>query len=116
MKERTQRFNELIKKNLGNIILKEIELPEGVLTTITRVETASNLFTSKIYVSAMPENKSGRVLADLNANIYRLQQKLNHSMRMRPIPKIIFKMEKQTKEADRIERLLEDLKNQGKKD
>ena len=110
MSKRVQRVNQLIKKELSRIILKEIEFPQGVLVTVTRVETTSDLKESNIWISTMPEEKLKRVLEILNKNIYFLQQKLNKRLKMRPIPRIRFLEEKKTAEAGKIEELLEELK------
>jgi len=112
--ERIQRVNQLIKRELGPIILKEIEFPPGVLVTLTRVETSVGLKQAKIYVSAIPRIKLEIVLKILNHRIYLLQQKLNKRLRMRPLPKIMFVEEKETSEAGRIEEILEELKSGGK--
>lgn len=105
--KRNLRVNQLIKKELAQIILREINFPKDLLMTVTRVETSANLIQAKVYVSVMPENKSTQVLEILNKYIYDIQQKLNKRLKMRPIPRIIFVQEKKTQEAARIEELLE---------
>lgn len=105
MKNRIQRINQLLKEELGKILLREADFSE-VLATVTRVETASNVQEAKVFVSVMPENKTDEVFNFLNRNIYNIQQELNKRLLMRPVPKIIFKKEGKTKEAARIEELL----------
>lgn len=114
MSKRIQQVNQLIKRELSQILLKEIEFPTEVLVTITRVETLPNLTESKVWVSAFPEEKIKRILEILNKNIYILQQKLNQRLKMRPIPKIKFLEEKKTAEAGKIEKILEELKKEEK--
>jgi ribosome-binding factor A len=60
----------------------------------------------------MPEQKEKRILEMLEKNVYFLQQKINERLRMRPIPKISFRGEEKTKEAGRIEKILERLKKE----
>jgi len=110
MFNRIQRINQLIKKELSQIILREIEFPQDVLVTITRVEISANLIEGNIWISVLPEEKLKRILEILNKNIYFLQQKLNKRLKMRPIPRIRFLEEKKTAEAGKIEELLEELK------
>ena len=105
--ERVQRVNQLIKKELSQIILKEVNFPPDVLVTVTRVESSRNLIQAKVYISVMPENETANVLQILDNLIYDLQQQLNKRLKMRPIPRIIFVKEKKTEEAGRIEELLE---------
>lgn len=105
--ERIQRVNQLIKKELSQIILREVNFPQNVLVTITRVEVSRNLIQAKIYISVMPEEQSSQVLDVLNGQIYDIQQLLNKRLRMRPVPRMIFIKEEKTQEAGRIEELLE---------
>jgi len=112
MLKRIQQINQLLKRELSQIILKEIEFPLGVLVTITRAEASANLFKSRIFISVIPEEKSSEIFKILNSRIYNLQQKINKRFRMRPVPQIIFMEEKKTKEAGRIEELLEKLKKE----
>lgn len=120
MSKRIPKVNTLIKRELSQLLLKEIEFPQNVLVTITRVETSPNLIESKVWVSVMftphqnfgvgPEEKIERILQILNKNIYFLQQKLNKRLKMRPLPRIKFLKEKKTKEAGQVEEILERLK------
>lgn len=110
MSKRIQKINALIRRELSQILLKRIEFPPNVLVTITRVETSSNLMESNIWVSALPEEKLKRSLEILNKNIYILQQKLNQRLKIRPLPRIKFLEEKKTREAGKVEEILEKLK------
>lgn len=111
MGKRIQRVNELIKRELSQILLREADFPKDVLATITRVETSVNLNQTKVYISAIPEEKAAAVLQILNKRIYDLQQMLNKRLKMRPIPRIGFVEEKETIEAGGIEKILEGLKS-----
>ncbi len=110
MTNRLQRVNQLIKKELSQIILREIEFPPGILVTVTRVETTPNLIEAKIFISVIPEEKTLDVFKILKRSLYGLQQKINRRLKMRPVPRMNFIEEKKTKEADRVEELLERLK------
>ena len=111
MTKRIQRVNQLIKKELSQILLREVEFPAGVLITVTRVESSLNLNQAKVYISCLPEEKTSVVFKILDRRIYKLQQELNYRLRMRPIPRIKFVEEKETKEAGKIEEILEKLKS-----
>jgi len=111
MSKRIQRVNQLIKKELSQILLREVEFPAGVLMTVTRVESSLDLNQAKVYISCLPEEKTLMVFQILNRRIYELQQELNQRLRMRPIPRIKFVEEKETKEAGKIEEILEELKS-----
>jgi ribosome-binding factor A len=110
MSSRVDRVNQLIKKELSQIILREVEFPPDVLVTLTRVETSTNIIESKVYVSCLPDSQRARALGILKSAVWQLQQILNKRLRMRPIPKIIFMEEKETFVAGGIEEVLESLK------
>ena len=111
MTNRSPGFNQIIKKEFGQILLREVEFPNQVLATITRVETAPNLSIAKVFISVFPEKMAPSVLRILKAQIYFLQQKLNKKLEMRPVPRLIFCQEKETRVAGRVEELLEQVKD-----
>ena len=112
MKKRVQRVNELIKRELGKILLTEIELPKGTLATLTRVETSPDLNHAKVFISCLPKSQAANTLKIVNKEIYHLQQKLNKRLKMKFVPKIGFWEEKETERAGKIEEILEMVKNE----
>ncbi|MDD5145493.1 MAG: 30S ribosome-binding factor RbfA [Candidatus Pacebacteria bacterium] len=111
---RIQRVNQLIKEKIAQIILKEADFPVGVLVTVTRVNTSSDLRDSNIFVSVFPERERVKTVGFLNKKIYNFQGKINKLLRMRPVPRIKFLEEKETVEAAKIEEILEELKKEEK--
>jgi len=114
MSDRILRVNALIKRELSQIFLTEVDFPKGILVTITKVETSANLKEVKVYISVMPNSKASRISGILNKIIYGIQQNLNKRLMMRPIPRIRFEIEQKTEEAAKIEELLEKVKNEEK--
>ncbi|MDI6592027.1 MAG: 30S ribosome-binding factor RbfA [Patescibacteria group bacterium] len=113
MSKRIQRVNQLIKRELSQILLREIDLEREILITVTRVETSVDLSQSKVFLSIMPENQAAKAIQILNQLIYKLQQKLNKRLKMRPVPQIKFLEEKKTREAGQIEEILEEIKEKS---
>lgn len=111
MSKRIERVNSLIQEELGKIICREIEFPVGSLVTTTRVETSIDLINAKVYIAVLPQDNCKRVLEILNKLVYMLQKMLDKRLRMRPVPKIRFVEEKQTGEAEKIERILGEIKH-----
>ena len=110
MSQRVKQVNELIKRELGQIILKEMNFPENALVTITEVKASSNLSLAKVYIKVMPEPDYQKIKKLLNGNIYELQQTLNKRLRMRPVPKIEFTEEKNLINEEKIEEIFEKIK------
>ena len=110
MSNRILRVNELIQKELGQIILREIEFPKNTLVTITRVETSPDLSQAKVYVSCLPDNRGDRMLEVLKRQGYNIQHKLNKRLETKIIPRIRFIKELKTMQAGRIEQILDKIK------
>jgi len=108
---RVHRVNDLIQEELGKIILREVDFPKDTLVTLTRVDTASNIISAKVFISVLPDGQLDKVMRILNRRIWDIQQSLNKCLNMRPIPKIIFYKEEKTGEAAKVESVLEELKN-----
>ena len=90
MSKRVEQINELVKRELSQIIFREFVPPENTLVTIIDVETAANFQSAKIQISVIPESRADAVMKDLNQEIYSIQQTLNKRLKIRPVPKIIF--------------------------
>jgi ribosome-binding factor A len=114
MSKRILRINQLLKNQVSQVLLRDFEPPVGVLVTVTRVETSSDLSQTKVFVSVVPKEKQQIVISALSKKIFRLQQELNKKMKIRPVPKIRFVKEKKTEEAERIEQILQKLKKEQK--
>lgn len=112
---RVEKIQSLIQQELGKILLREADFPLDVLVTITRVYVPSNLEVANVYISVLPEEKTGEVFNSLNRNIYSLQQFLNKKLRMRPVPKMQFFKENKIAEAARVEELLAEIKDKDSK-
>ncbi len=100
----------MIQKELGQIILKEIEFQDFPLVTITRIKTSVDLANASVYISVLPDERKERVLEVLGKMVYVLQKLLDKRLKIRPIPKIRFVEEKETAKAAHIEQILEELK------
>lgn len=108
--QRIKRVNELIKRELGAIILKQVDYPKDLLLTLTKVECSSDLRDAKVWVSIMPEKKSIWILSILERNIYHIQKSLDKRLKMRPIPKIRFLKQEKMGDAERVDEILDKIK------
>lgn len=107
---RAKRFNELIKEELGKIIFDFLEVKPGILVTITWVDTASDLFSARVFVSIYPDKEVKEIFYKLNRFVYQIQQILNKKLKIRPVPKIIWKHDKNPEEASKVESILKEVK------
>ena len=107
MSQRIQRKNQLIKKELSQILLKEFDFQRNILVTLTRVETSVSLSDAKAYISIIPEQRIKEIVKILNQNSGQIRRKIGERLKIRIIPKIRFIEETKIREAARIDELLD---------
>ncbi|MBI4600057.1 ribosome-binding factor A [Candidatus Uhrbacteria bacterium] len=109
---RLEKVNELLKTEVGSIILRELEMPHGVLPTITRVESEADLKTAKIFFRAYPEDHGLGVRDYLRKHAGVIQHALNRRLAMRFVPQISFYIDAKKDNPDDmndVEKILDSL-------
>ncbi len=109
---RGEKLNMLMRDELGKIIDRTLEFPEGTLVTLTRVNTSSDLRYATVFISIL-NGDNARVLEMLDKNVYHIQQQLNSKLRMRPVPKIRFAIDEEEVRRETLEHSLGQIKRQG---
>ncbi len=105
----------MIRKNLGNIISREISDPGMGLVSITEVEVSQDLKTSNVYFTVIGGTKD----AEKQKNIVRgmskfFQQKLAEKIRLKYTPEINIIYDDTPVKAQRIESILEKIRRERK--
>jgi ribosome-binding factor A len=110
MPKRIERVNELLRHEISQIILREIEFGSNMVT-ITNVQTTGNMQQAKIKIMVLPDKNSAWVLEKLKKNIWQIQQFLNKKLKMRPVPRIEFVIDQEQTKAEKMEELLAKMEN-----
>ena len=113
MNDRILQINELIRQQVDILLLTEIDFPKGCLVTIVKVDTSKDLRHSNIYISVLPVKYTSKVLDMIDKNLGHLQFLLNKKLRLRPLPRISFKIDRTEKDAKDIETLLDSIKQKS---
>jgi len=87
---RQLKVNELIRRELSEIIMREFEAPENSLVTISDVDTSSDLSSTKVSVSIFPVDQANKAFGSLRKMSGFFQKLLNRRLRMKMIPRINF--------------------------
>lgn len=114
MSHRSERLNNLIQEEVSRLLHEEVEFGLDTLVTVTNAEVSLDTAHAKIYISVLPKNKTGNVFKTLKKNVYHLQQILNNTLRMRPVPKIEFELDKSINNFEHVEKLIEEIKQEEK--
>jgi ribosome-binding factor A len=108
---RQERVGALIQKELGKILLREVETP-GELLTVTAVEVDKKLERAIVYISVFASDGKDteqrvRVAMDaLESQKKHFQSLLYKRLNIRPMPYIVFKYDRGVENAAKVERAL----------
>lgn len=105
MSLRIAKVNELIRREVSQILLKEVDFG-GILVTITGVDTSPDLSQAKIKTTVIPTEKSDIVFEIIRKNIFDVQQELNKRLYMKIVPKMVFEIDKVEENAQRVKEVL----------
>jgi len=88
MTQRTLQVGELLLREISQIIAREVEPPHDCLITVMKVEVTPDLKLAKVFVSILPENKTGSALEKLKRQTSEVQRLLNSRLTMKFSPRI----------------------------
>lgn len=110
MTKRIDRVNELIKQEFG-IILEEYFNLENTIISISRVKTAPDLKTARVFVTIYPFKKSEEAMNGLRIILSRLQLILSQTIELKYTPKLEIILDESLEYEDKIESLLKKIKD-----
>ena len=106
--KRKEQITELVLRELSLILPKHIRSETYKLLNINFIDLNSDLSQAKVFISAF-ENID-LLQGELNFKIRDIQNDLNKLLNMKSVPKLILKADLKSKEIDRMENLLNNLK------
>lgn len=109
MSDRISKINRHLQRTIGDILLTEVDIPDGVLVTISHVETTANLRFSDIFLYISPSDKVKETMEKLTPQMYDIQGSLNRSLQFRPLPRIRFKHDAGSEHAATINAKLNEI-------
>lgn len=112
---RLQRISDRIRQELSEMLLKEINDPRLAQIFITDVTVDRELAYANIYVSAVEgATRSKDVLEGLESASGFLRRELSARIELRAFPRLRFNWDPTPENADHMERLFQQLKEEKK--
>jgi ribosome-binding factor A len=109
MTDRMRRVNEALKEVLSEGI-GELKDPRIGFVTVTGVEASRDLRHAKVYVSVLgSESKRTATLAGLESAHGILQSRVNHELRLKRTPQLVFEYDPTVERGVRLSRLIDEL-------
>jgi ribosome-binding factor A len=110
MKHRLQRVNEVVKRELSELVSREVNFGSEVLVTITAVDITPNLKQCHVYVSVIGANyQKSDVIAELEGHRISLQRELSKRVVLKYTPHLHFKLDNSIERGSRIVEIIQDL-------
>jgi ribosome-binding factor A len=108
MKHRQLRVNELIKRELSEIIAREMNF-ESALVSVNAVDVASDLKSAHVFVSTLGTENGASVIDKLQAHRPALQAELSQHVVLKYTPHLIFHLDESIKRGARVLEIMDDL-------
>ncbi|HNX10560.1 MAG TPA: ribosome-binding factor A [bacterium] len=101
------QVNELLRHELAAAILKEVELPDTLLT-ITYVISSSDGHYAKAGISVLPFNQSGSALKELRKKTSAILVEVKKRVKLRRFPQITWAVDNTEEKAAEIEAVIDE--------
>jgi ribosome-binding factor A len=113
MSQRTDRLDSQIRAELAELLQREMKDPRVGFATITRVETARDLGTARVWVSIMgtPDERARTMKALTDAAPW-LRRQLGDRLTLRHVPQLVIRQDDSIEAGDRVLRLLRDIEQE----
>ena len=113
MSQRTDRLDSQIRAELAELLQREMKDPRVGFATITRVETAHDLGTARVWVSTMgtPDERARTMKALTDAAPW-LRRQLGDRLTLRHVPQLVIRQDDSIEAGDRVLRLLRDIEEE----
>jgi len=107
---RIERVSELVKQQIGEI-LQELNLVDCGFVTVTSASVSQDLRDGRVYVSVIgTAEQQQRALAALDEAHSHIQHELSRRVVLKYTPRLRFFLDETESRAQRIERLLDELR------
>ena len=110
MKHRLERVNEVIKRELSEIISREINFSAQTLVTVHAVDVTADLRQCHVFVSVIGKTEQkARVLSELEDHRGALQRELAKREVLKYTPHLKFKLDDSIERGSRVLEIMQNL-------
>ena len=108
MKHRLLRVNELLKRELSALLVREMTF-ENLLVTVNQVDATPDLKSAHVYVSVLGSEGRKDVLPRLEANRAALQADLSKHVVLKYTPHLVFHLDDSIERGARVLEILQEI-------
>ena len=115
MKHRMLRVNEVVKRELSNIITRELSF-ESALVSVNQVEVTPDLKNAHVFVSVLGSESPESVMSKLETHRAALQAELARRVTMKFTPHLLFHLDESIARGSRIIEILHEIESPREKE
>jgi ribosome-binding factor A len=107
---RMTRVNELLKRELADLIKKNVEYSSDCLVSVTEVSVAPNLRHAKVLVSILgkdTDSEKMKILKKIENKRYIIQNQMSNHVVLKYTPVLEFRLDKKVEAGDRVLAILQ---------
>ena len=108
MKHRLLRVNELLKRELSALLVREMDF-DDLLVTINEVDVTSDLKSAHVYISVLGSNGREEVIPALETNRAMLQADLARHVVLKYTPHLLFHLDDSIERGSRVLEILQEI-------
>ena len=108
MKHRLLRVNELLKRELSSLLVREMTF-EDLLVTVNQVDVTPDLKSAHVYISVLGSKGRGDVLPKLEANRAALQADLSRHVVLKYTPHLVFHLDDSIERGSRVLEIMQEI-------
>lgn len=107
---RVRQINRQLRDYIALAIMRLVELPAGVVVSVTKVQTTADLQHAKVFLSIVPDELAGSTMELIKRNAPAVIDEVASHITFRIVPRFHFAIDDTERKAARIEALLDTLK------
>ena len=108
MKHRLLRVNELLKRELSALLVREMSFPD-LLVTVNQVDVTPDLKNAHVFISVLGSKGRKEVLPKLEASRSALQAGLSKHVVLKYTPHLVFHLDDSIERGDRVLEILQQI-------
>src|SRR5436190_2385402 len=110
---RKERLEQLLRREISDIIRREVNDPRIGFVTVTDAEVTKDLSYAKVFVSVLGTSEQQEAtLKGLNSATRFIRGEFGHRIKLRQVPEISFRFDTSIQQGARIHELLEQVKQE----
>jgi ribosome-binding factor A len=109
---RLQRVRELLKREIGEVIRREIPVGDAGLVTVNDVNVTSDLQLATVYIGILGNAEQRRTgLAQLNHHRKRIQGLVGKAVVLKYTPQLRFVIDESIEQGNKVLKIIEELEH-----